>query len=82
MRVTFEHRSGYQGGNDERSKMYDDVSERYQSWWMTAITSAHVGFLEVKTFPIEQGLVLDLACATGSIGHVVKITIQISPSMV
>ncbi len=55
------------------AKMYDDVSERYQK---LVDDSHYVGPRwisgKLKTFPIEQGLALDLACATGSIGHVVK----------
>ncbi|EGR2769535.1 class I SAM-dependent methyltransferase [Vibrio parahaemolyticus] len=55
------------------AKMYDDVSERYQK---LVDDSHYVGPRwisgKLKTFPIEQGSALDLACATGSIGHVVK----------
>ncbi|ELA9082538.1 MULTISPECIES: class I SAM-dependent DNA methyltransferase [Vibrio] len=55
------------------AKMYDDVSDRYQK---LVDDSHYVGprwiSEKLKTFPIEQGSVLDLACATGSIGHVVK----------
>ncbi|TOH92635.1 methyltransferase [Vibrio parahaemolyticus] len=55
------------------AKMYDDVSERYQK---LVDDSHYVGPRwisgKLKTLPIEQGSALDLACATGSIGHVVK----------
>ncbi|MCG6318028.1 class I SAM-dependent methyltransferase, partial [Vibrio alginolyticus] len=55
------------------AKMYDDVSDRYQK---LEDDSHYVGprwiSEKLKTFPIEQGSVLDPACATGSIGHVVK----------
>ncbi|HHF3102956.1 TPA: class I SAM-dependent methyltransferase [Vibrio alginolyticus] len=55
------------------AKMYDDVSDRYQK---LVDDSHYVGprwiSEKLKTSPIEQGSVLDLACATGSIGHVVK----------
>lgn len=55
------------------AKMYDDVSERYQK---LVDDSHYVGPRwisgKLKNLPIEQGSALDLACATGSIGHVVK----------
>ncbi|MCA2423723.1 class I SAM-dependent methyltransferase, partial [Vibrio alginolyticus] len=51
------------------AKMYDDVSDRYQK---LVDDSHYVGPRwisgKLKTFPIEQGSALDLACATGSIG--------------
>ncbi|MHA7585945.1 class I SAM-dependent DNA methyltransferase [Vibrio harveyi] len=55
------------------AKMYDEVSERYQK---LIEDSQYVGPLwvdgKLKTLNLQQGSVLDLACATGSIGKVIK----------
>ncbi len=55
------------------AKMYDEVSDRYQKLvndshyvgprWLTS---------KLKSVSIEQGSALDLACATGCIGNIVK----------
>ena len=55
------------------AKMYDEVSERYQK---LIEDSQYVGPRwvdgKLKTLNLQQGSVLDLACATGSIGKVIK----------
>ncbi|EKO3782679.1 class I SAM-dependent methyltransferase [Vibrio harveyi] len=55
------------------AKMYDEVSERYQK---LIEDSQYVGPRwvdgKLKTLNLQQGSALDLACATGSIGKVIK----------
>ncbi|MBY7702196.1 class I SAM-dependent DNA methyltransferase [Vibrio harveyi] len=55
------------------AKMYDEVSERYQK---LIEDSQYVGPRwvdgKLKTLNLQQGSALDLACATGSIGEVIK----------
>ncbi|WP_253650593.1 class I SAM-dependent methyltransferase [Vibrio sp. Y29_XK_CS5] len=55
------------------AKMYDEVSERYQK---LIEDSQYVGPRwvdgKLKTLNLKQGSALDLACATGSIGKVIK----------
>ncbi len=55
------------------AKMYDEVSERYQR---LVNDSHYVGPRwisgKLKSVNLEQGSALDLACATGCIGNVVK----------
>ncbi len=55
------------------AKMYDEVSERYQK---LVNDSHYVGPRwisgKLKSVNLEQGSALDLACATGCIGNVVK----------
>ncbi len=55
------------------AKMYDEVSDRYQK---LVNDSHYVGprWLsgKLKSIDIEQGSALDLACATGCIGNIVK----------
>ena len=55
------------------AKMYDEVSERYQK---LIEDSQYVGPRwidgKLKTLNLQQASALDLACATGSIGEVIK----------
>ena len=55
------------------AKMYDEVSDRYQK---LIKDSQYVGPYwvgeKLKTFDLKQISALDLACATGSIGEVIK----------
>lgn len=55
------------------AKMYDEVSERYQK---LIEGSQYVGTRwidgKLKTLNLQQASALDLACATGSIGEVIK----------
>ena len=55
------------------AKMYDEVSERYQK---LIEGRQYVGTRwidgKLKTLNLQQASALDLACATGSIGEVIK----------